>query len=43
MNIPIHLYNVKQEKWDEIKNDLKSFDGVIKIFKIDNNGKFTGK
>jgi len=23
---------VKQEKWDEIKNNLKSFDDVIKIF-----------
>ncbi len=29
---------IKQEKWDEIKNDLKSFADVIKIFKIGNNG-----
>ena len=28
---------VKQEKWDEIKNDLKSFGDVMKIFKVDNN------
>lgn len=32
-----YTYNpvyVKQEKWDEIKNDLKSFKDVIKIFTI---------
>ena len=29
---------VKQEKWDEIKDDLKSFDELIKIFKVENNG-----
>jgi len=25
---------VKQEKWEEVKNDLKSFENVIKIFKV---------
>jgi len=28
---PIYL---KQEKWEEVKNDLKSFNDVIKIFKV---------
>jgi len=28
---------VKQEKWEEIKNDLKSFNDVIKIFTITEN------
>jgi type III restriction enzyme len=28
---------VKQEKWEEIKNDLKSFSDVIKIFKVTDN------
>jgi type III restriction enzyme len=28
---------VKQEKWEEVKNDLKSFSDVIKIFKITEN------
>jgi len=25
---------VKQEKWEEVKNDLKSFKDVVKIFKV---------
>jgi len=29
----------KQEKWEEIKNDLKSFKDVIKIFKLTENKK----
>ncbi len=33
---------VKQEKWDEIKDNLKSFDDVVKIFKADNNKKYYG-
>lgn len=28
---------IKQEKWEEIKNDLKSFNDVIKIFKVTEN------
>ncbi len=35
-----YTYNpiyAKQEKWDEIKDELKSFDDVIKIFKVKNN------
>jgi len=28
---------VKQEKWDEVKNDLRSFADVIKIFKVIEN------
>lgn len=27
---------VKQEKWDKIKNELKSFDDIIKIFEVKN-------
>ena len=25
---------IKQEKWDDVKNDLKSFSDAIKIFKV---------
>ena len=28
---------IKQEKWEEVKNDLKSFSDVIKIFKVTEN------
>ena len=28
---------VKQEKWEEVKNDLKSFSEVINIFKVTEN------
>jgi len=28
---------IKQEKWEEVKNDLKSFNDVIKIFKVTEN------
>lgn len=28
---------VKQEKWEDVKNDLKSFSDVIKIFKVTDN------
>jgi hypothetical protein len=28
---------VKQEKWEEVKNDLKSFSDAIKIFKVTEN------
>jgi type III restriction enzyme len=28
---------IKQEKWEDVKNDLKSFNDVIKIFKVTEN------
>lgn len=28
---------VKQEKWDDIKNDFKSFDEVVEVFKVTEN------
>lgn len=30
---------VKQEKWEDVKNDLKSFDDLAKIFKVTENKK----